>query len=87
MFSIVDKVRLNPFARKQRPHEAIPPTKTAFVQHTRRATYKTARLHMRPDNSTASRTIMSASLGVNSMRIIGWSYGQHFHILLKPGSN
>ena len=33
----VDEARLDMFARKQRPYEAIPPTRAALLQHTRRA--------------------------------------------------
>jgi len=31
----VDDARLDMFARKQRPHEAIPPTRGALLQHTK----------------------------------------------------
>ena len=36
----VDEARLDMFARKQRPYEAIPPTKAALLQHTKRAAYQ-----------------------------------------------
>ena len=38
----VDEARLDMFARKQRPNEAIPPTRAALLQHTKRATYQAA---------------------------------------------
>lgn len=36
----VDEARLDMFARKQRPYEAIPPTRAALLQHTKRAAYQ-----------------------------------------------
>ena len=36
----VDDARLDMFARKQRPYEAIPPTQGALLQHVRRAAYQ-----------------------------------------------
>ena len=33
----VDDARLDMFARKQRPYEAIPPTRGALLEHTKRA--------------------------------------------------
>jgi hypothetical protein len=36
----VDDTRLDMFARKQRPYEAIPPTQAALLQHTKRAAYQ-----------------------------------------------
>ena len=36
----VGEARLDMFARKQRPYEAIPPTRAALLQHTRRAAYQ-----------------------------------------------
>lgn len=32
----VDEARLDQFARKQRPYEAIPPTRATLLQHTKR---------------------------------------------------
>ena len=36
----VDEARLDMFARKQRPYEAIPPTRAALLQHVKRAAYQ-----------------------------------------------
>ena len=36
----VDDARLDMFARKQRPYEAIPPTRGALLRHTKRAAYQ-----------------------------------------------
>jgi len=36
----VDDARLDMFARKQRPYEAIPPTRGALLQHTKLAAYQ-----------------------------------------------
>ena len=36
----VSVARLDMFARKQRPYEAIPPTRAALLQHTKRAAYQ-----------------------------------------------
>ncbi|XP_046577345.1 uncharacterized protein LOC124285203 [Haliotis rubra] len=36
----VDEARLDLFARKQRPYEAIPPTRAALIQHAKRAAYQ-----------------------------------------------
>ena len=36
----VDDARLDMFARKQRPYEAIPPTRSALKQHVMRASYQ-----------------------------------------------
>ncbi|KAJ8387985.1 hypothetical protein AAFF_G00147760 [Aldrovandia affinis] len=36
----VDDARLDMFARKQRPYEAIPPTRSALKQHVKRAAYQ-----------------------------------------------
>jgi len=36
----VDDARLDMFVRKQRPYEAIPPTRGAVLQHTKRAAYQ-----------------------------------------------
>ena len=36
----VDEARLDMFARKQRAYEAIPPTRGALLQHTKRAAYQ-----------------------------------------------
>ena len=36
----VDEARLEMFARKQRPYEAIPPTRAALLQHTKRAAFQ-----------------------------------------------
>jgi len=36
----VDDARLDMFARKQRPYEAIPPTRGALLWHTKRAAYQ-----------------------------------------------
>ena len=36
----VDEARFDMFARKQRPYEAIPPTKAALLQHAKRAAYQ-----------------------------------------------
>lgn len=36
----VDDARLDMFARKQRPYEAIPPTRAALLQHVKRAAYQ-----------------------------------------------
>ena len=36
----VDSARLEMFARKQRPYEAIPPTRAALLQHVKRASYQ-----------------------------------------------
>ena len=36
----VDDARLDMFVRKQRPYEAIPPTRGALLQHTKRAAYQ-----------------------------------------------
>ncbi|KAJ8340119.1 hypothetical protein SKAU_G00347520 [Synaphobranchus kaupii] len=36
----VDEARLDMFARKQRPYEAIPPTRAALLQHTKHAAYQ-----------------------------------------------
>lgn len=36
----VDDDRLEMFARKQRPYEAIPPTRAALLQHVKRAAYQ-----------------------------------------------
>lgn len=36
----IDAVRLDMFARKQRPYDSIPPTKAALTEHTKRATYQ-----------------------------------------------
>ena len=38
--AIVDGARLDMFARKQRPYEAIPPTRAALLQHTGRTAYQ-----------------------------------------------
>ena len=37
---VVDDARLDMFARKQRPYEAIPPTRAALHQYVKRATYQ-----------------------------------------------
>ena len=37
--TIVNDARLNLFARKQRPYDAIPPTQTALKLHSKRAAY------------------------------------------------
>ena len=36
----VNDARLQLFARKQRSYQSIPPTRTAIVQHLKRATYQ-----------------------------------------------
>ena len=36
----VDEVRQDLFAKKQRPYEAIPPTRAALIQHTKHAAYQ-----------------------------------------------
>ena len=36
----VDAARLDMFARKQRAYEAIPPTRAALFEHTKRAAYE-----------------------------------------------
>lgn len=36
----VNEARLDMVARKQRPYEAIPPTRAALLQHTRRAAFQ-----------------------------------------------
>ena len=36
----VNKARLELFARKQRPYDALPPTLDALIQHTKRAVYQ-----------------------------------------------
>ena len=36
----VDEARLDLFARKQRPYEAIPPTRAALIQHIKHAAYQ-----------------------------------------------
>ena len=36
----VDEVRIDLFARKQKSYDAIPPTRAALVQHTKRAAYQ-----------------------------------------------
>ena len=36
----VDNARLDVFARKQRPYQAIPPTRSALLQHVKRAAYQ-----------------------------------------------
>ena len=36
----INAVRLDMFARKQRPYDSIPPTKAALTEHTKRATYQ-----------------------------------------------
>ena len=36
----VDEARLDLFAKKQRPYEALPPTKATLLQHTKRAAYQ-----------------------------------------------
>lgn len=41
----VDDARLDLFARKQKPYENIPPTRSALVQHTKRAAYQVNILH------------------------------------------
>ncbi|KAJ8046460.1 hypothetical protein HOLleu_05134 [Holothuria leucospilota] len=38
----VDGARLDMFSRKQRPYEAIPPTRGALIQHVNRAAYQAA---------------------------------------------
>ena len=36
----VNNARLDMFARKQRPYQAIPPTRSALLQHVKRAAYQ-----------------------------------------------
>ncbi|KAJ8375399.1 hypothetical protein SKAU_G00059790 [Synaphobranchus kaupii] len=36
----IDDARLDMFARKQKPYEAIPPTRAALIQHAKRAAYQ-----------------------------------------------
>ena len=36
----VDEARLDLFARKQKPYEAVPPTRAALIQHTKHAAYQ-----------------------------------------------
>ena len=38
----VNDARLELFSKKQRPYKAIPPTRTALIQHSRRATFQAA---------------------------------------------
>ena len=37
----VNNARVDMFARKQRPYQAIPPTRSALLQHVKRAAYRT----------------------------------------------
>ncbi|KAJ8353186.1 hypothetical protein SKAU_G00207530 [Synaphobranchus kaupii] len=46
----VDNARLDMFARKQRPYEAIPPTQAALLQHVRRATYQSEKLRKQEEH-------------------------------------
>ena len=52
--TVVNNARLDMFARKQRPYHAISPTRSALLQHVKRADYQNClpdRLHMEPINT------------------------------------
>ena len=70
----IDAVRLDMFARKQRPYDSIPPTKAALTEHTKRATYQagciwsqaTCNMEDILDNTSASCKKLQ---GTNKMRM------------------
>ena len=51
----VNNARLDMFARKQRPYEAIPPTRSALLQHVKRAAYQTGCVWMEPISTAPTR--------------------------------
>ena len=57
----VDAARLDMFARKQRPYEAIPPTQGALKQHVKRTAYQSG-------NSASTGNADSCQLGLDKDR-------------------
>ena len=74
----VDKARLDMFARKQRPYEAIPPT-SAAPQHTKRAAYQAGCIWAQA-TQRQSKAESPADWG---WKTVGGSSGQQIHQLHK----
>ena len=83
----VDDARLELFSRKQRSYEAVPPTRSALVQHIRRAAYQSACIRGTGLWSVGlKRRILHNGAG-NKKKTSGVSYGWSFHQLLRVVSN
>jgi len=82
----VDDARLDMFARKQRPHEAIPPTRGALLQHTKRAAYQAGCMWSQ-SIVHKPETHDPADWGWRKKMVSGTFSGQTFHLLPRVVSN
>jgi len=82
----VDDARLDMFARKQRPYEAIPPTRGALLQHAKRSAYQARCIW---SQSTVHKPEIQdpAEWGWRKKKICGTFSGQTFHQLPRVVSN
>ena len=82
----VDDARLDMFARKQKPYEAIPPTRGALLQHTKRAAnqagciWSQSKVH-KPETQDP------AEWGWRKKMVCGMFSGQTFHLLPRVVSS
>ena len=85
----VDYARLDMFARKQRPYEAIPPTLGALLQHTKRAAYQAgciSGVNQQYIKIIQKHRILQSGVGEKKM-VCGTFSGQTFHLLPRVVSN
>ena len=83
----VDDARLDMFARKQRPYEAIPPTRDALLQHVKRAAYQ-AGCKWSQSTVYASQKHRVLPTGGGPRKVIcGRSSGPSFYLLQRVVSS
>ena len=85
----VDDARLDMFARKHRPCEAIPPTRAALLQHTKRAAYQAgciSGVNQQYIKINQKHRILQSGVG-EKKTVCGTFSGQTFHLLPRVVSN
>lgn len=81
----VDDARLEMFARKQRPYEAIPPTRAALLQHVKRAAYQAGCIWGQTILRQRHRVLLTGD--GQRVETHGRSFGQHFHPLQRVANS
>ena len=82
----VDAARLDMFAWKQRPYEAIPPTQGALKQHVKRAAYQAGCIWSQATVLQPKCRLLPTGAG-QRQKICGTSSGQSSHPLQKVASS
>jgi len=82
----VNAARLDMFARKQKPYEAIPSTRAALLQHAKRAAYRAGCIW---SQSTVRKPEAPSRLPQDGQGTVtcGRSSGRRFHQLLRVANN